>query len=227
MVYDEPVEAGDYVEILVQDSGEGFAADSLQRAFEPFYTTKSGGAGSGLGLSMVYGFVKQSRGYIRLDSEPGHGARVSLLLPTVPINVQPAAQERDGGDRSAADFSGKLMLLVEDDSDVRAVIRNQLTAMGFGVLEAGDADEALALIDSLDGFYGMVSDVMMPGSVDGFDLARTLKQRRPDCRIVLISGYSYEKDPAGEGAQSFTLLRKPFEQDALRQAILQAEACID
>ncbi len=227
VVYDEPVEAGDYVEILVQDSGEGFAADSLQRAFEPFYTTKSGGAGSGLGLSMVYGFVKQSRGYIRLDSEPGHGARVSLLLPTVPINVQPAAQERDGGDRSAADFSGKLMLLVEDDSDVRAVIRNQLTAMGFGVLEAGDADEALALIDSLDGFYGMVSDVMMPGSVDGFDLARTLKQRRPDCTIVLISGYSYEKDPAGEGAQSFTLLRKPFEQDALRQAILQAEACID
>ncbi len=223
VVYDEPVRPGEYVEILVADSGEGFSPEGLLRAFEPFFTTKSGGSGSGLGLSMVYGFVKQSSGYIHLDSEPGRGTRVSLLLPMVSADVQATLEEKAAKADEGADFAGKLMLLVEDDADVRKVIRDQLTGMGFGVIEAGDADEALTLIGNLDGLFGMVSDIMMPGSLDGFDLARTLRQQRPDCRIVLISGYSWEKDPGGEGAASFTLLRKPFEQQALRQAIMKAQ----
>ena len=218
VVYDEAVKPGDYVEILVKDSGEGFSAEGLTRAFEPFFTTKSGGAGSGLGLSMVYGFVKQSSGYIRLDGQIGQGASVSLLLPTVPEEML-ARQLPETSEECGHDFAGKLMLLVEDDDDVRAVIRNQLTEMGFGVIEACDGDEALALTESLDGLYGMVSDVMMPGAVDGFDLARNLNQMRPECKIVLISGYSFENDPRGEGAASFTLLYKPFEKEALRNAI--------
>ncbi len=219
--YDEPVQSGDYVEICVSDTGSGFTPEALQQAFEPFFTTKPGGAGSGLGLSMVYGFVKQSQGYIRIDSEPGAGSTIRLLLPMAPEDLpeQGAASERLPS--ACGDFGGKLMLLVEDDPDVRAVVREQLTGLGFAVLEAGGADEAEELIETLDELYGMVSDVIMPGRLNGFDLARALHRRRPHCRILLITGYAYEHDPQEEG-DSFTILRKPFEQQQLAKALVQA-----
>ncbi|MEH6812977.1 MAG: cache domain-containing protein [Motiliproteus sp.] len=219
VVYDEAVEPGNYIEILVTDSGDGFSEEAKMRAFEPFFTTKSGGAGSGLGLSMVYGFVKQSSGYIRLDRGQGQGARVSLLLPALSkSSISNLSETNEPTTSEITDFSGKLMLLVEDDVDVREVIRTQLRAMGFGVIEAADAQEALNLIPSLDALFGMVSDVMMPGEMDGFDLAKRLHKLRPQCRIVLITGYSFDKQPT-QGPQPFTLLRKPFEPEALRQAI--------
>ncbi|MCW8885147.1 MAG: cache domain-containing protein [Motiliproteus sp.] len=218
VVYDEAVEPGDYIEIQVLDSGEGFSEESMLRAFEPFFTTKPGGAGSGLGLSMVYGFVKQSSGYIRLQSAPGEGATVSLLLPA---HSEPEGEGVETAEPAPGEsFQGELMLLVEDDADVREVVRAQLTSMGFAVLEATDAEEALELAGQLDQLYGVVSDVMMPGSMDGFDLARELRTERPDCRIVLITGYSFDKQPTDD--KSVTLLRKPFEQEALQQAIIQA-----
>ncbi|GGO79990.1 hypothetical protein GCM10011348_15670 [Marinobacterium nitratireducens] len=214
--YDEPVAPGDYVEIRVTDSGCGFSPEAAQQAFEPFFTTKTGGAGSGLGLSMVYGFVKQSCGYIRIDSTPGQGSSVSLLLPastaTQLPDRTPSPAESQSGDK-------ELMLLVDDDPDVRAVVREQLVELGYSVIEAASPDEALQLIDGLDSLYGMVSDIVMPGRYNGFDLARRLRERSPAARIVLISGYSYEQAANDDDTSDFTLLRKPFEKEALRAVL--------
>ncbi len=222
--YDEAVEPGDYIDVSVSDTGEGFSEQGLQKAFEPFFTTKSVGAGSGLGLSMVYGFVKQSSGYIRLDTTPGEGSTVSLLLPALPAGCRQISSPLDAESGSVPEnFERKLMLLVEDDADVRSVIRGQLVALGFAVIEASCAAEALPLIESLDGLFGMVSDVIMPGETDGFELARTLQQRIPTARIVLISGYSFDHDKLDEAGRPFTLLRKPFVIGKLRDALQVAK----
>lgn len=217
--YDEAVVPGDYLEIRVSDTGEGFSEEGLSRAFEPFFTTK-GGAGSGLGLSMVYGFVKQSHGYIRLDSVPGQGAEVRLLLPAVPADYV-----ADGGMEShiqlQGDGEGRLVLLVEDDSDVRDVIREQLSGMGYAVVEAADGDEAQLLIESLPDLYALVSDVIMPGQIDGFELAALINRERPKARVVLITGYSFEQQVRGSTGARYELLRKPFAPEALKRALAQ------
>ncbi|WP_421863817.1 cache domain-containing protein [Motiliproteus sp.] len=214
--YDEPVAPGDYLRISVTDSGQGFDQDSLNRAFEPFYTTKKG-TGSGLGLSMVYGFVKQSRGYIRIDSKPGQGAKINLLLPARSVDPDteiPLPEKLEGkhGD-------GRLILLAEDNADVRAVIVEQLVDCGFAVVEAGDGEEALMLLDSLDELYALVSDIMMPGEIDGYELADRVSLRRPEARIVLITGYAHDQSER-EGGRHYRTLRKPFQANELRRALL-------
>ncbi|WP_084332702.1 cache domain-containing protein [Marinobacterium jannaschii] len=220
--YDELVVPGDYVEICVQDSGTGFDQDALALAYEPFFSTKTNGAGSGLGLSMVYGFVKQSQGYISIASEPGLGSVISLLLPISEAEAEIETAEQEGLGDYASDYSGQLMLLVEDDDDVRAVVRDQLRKLGFGVIEAVDADEAAELIESLDGLSGMLSDVVMPGKFSGFDLARMLYRKAPSSRILLMSGYAYDRETPDQHGISFTMLRKPFEPAALLKALRRA-----
>ncbi|MFC6669203.1 cache domain-containing protein [Marinobacterium aestuariivivens] len=216
--YDEKVQPGTYVEIRVCDSGSGFSPESARQAFEPFYTTKSGGAGSGLGLSMVYGFIKQSKGYIRIDSETGQGSTVSLLLPasSAPEPLPPPDRQL-----REEDYSNQLILLVDDDPDVRQVVREQLVDLGFSVIEASDADEAAQLVEVLDNLYGMVSDIVMPGRFNGFELGRRLYDKQPQSRIVLISGYSYDQDPGDEADGFFTMLQKPFEKEDLQAALRQ------
>ncbi|ANG63757.1 PAS sensor protein [Marinobacterium aestuarii] len=221
---DEPVLPGDYVEIRVRDTGHGFSPRAVSLAFEPFFTTKTGGAGSGLGLSMVYGFVKQSKGYIQIQSALDQGSVISLLLPA--SQAMPQLQAPDGIANPAEDLNdttGKLILLVEDNADVRQVVREQLISLKYNVIEAQDADEACQLIDSLDNLHGMLCDIIMPGTLNGFELARRLHNRQPCSRIVLMSGYSYEQDPGDSSDHFFTMLPKPFEQDAL-QAALRREA---
>ncbi|MBF0374336.1 MAG: PAS-domain containing protein [Alphaproteobacteria bacterium] len=206
--FDVAVPAGDYVQIVVEDDGCGMDAATVSRAFEPFFTTKEVGAGSGLGLSMVYGFVKQSGGFIRLDSAPGQGTRVTILLPAAPPpqdGAEPAPLARPPKARS------RLVLLVEDERDVRAVIRRQLTDLGHKVLEAGDGHEALALLAAVEEVEVLVSDVLMPGGIDGVTLARRARELRPDLAVTLISGWSDER----EGGGGFPLLRKPFDAEAL------------
>lgn len=215
--YDEAVIPGEYLAVSVADTGAGFDSDSLSRAFEPFFTTKSGSS-SGLGLSMVYGFVKQSQGYIRIESQPGEGARITLLLPTCD------AEDTELFYRAADDLSrdvpaaGKLVLLVEDNADVRAVIVEQLMTMGFAVIEAADGNEAIGLVESLPDLYALVSDIMMPGGIDGYELADSVSQLRPDARIILITGYAFDQQPSD--AKTFLTLRKPFSPEALQQALL-------
>lgn len=213
------VTPGSYVRVVVEDTGAGMDAATRGRAFEPFFTTKPTGDGSGLGLSMVYGFVRQSHGTVQIDSAPGEGTRVLILLPR--------ADDTDVADASpsAAEFRARpedLVLLVEDDERVRAVIRRQLTDLGFRLVEAATADEALALLRRVEDFTVLVSDVVMPGTKSGIDLAYEARQLRPPLGILLITGYA-GRDRSGQFDRCpFSILRKPFDRDQLTAALRQA-----
>ena len=212
LAFDETVAPDDYLEIRVADSGCGFAPEALSRAFEPFFSTKA--QGSGLGLSMVYGFVKQSRGYIRLDSAPGEGTTVTILLPRAepaPLEVEaPAPVVADAGR-----WQGQLALVAEDDDDVRQVMRRQLMELGFSVIEAQSGDEAAELVERIEGLGLVVSDIAMPG-LGGIELARRLRAARPDIRVILVSGFSVD---AGEDRSDLVILRKPWDKRDLIAAI--------
>jgi CheY-like chemotaxis protein len=202
--------AGDYVEITVADSGSGMDTQTLARAFEPFFTTKPFGTGSGLGLSMVYGFVRQSGGEIGIDSTPGKGTTVTLLLP----RAYGAVAADGAAEAASADGAGDLVLLVEDDDDVRLLIRRQLLELGYKVLEARDGAEGQALLKSITEIAVLVSDVTMPGPIDGAALARTARAMDARRRIVLISGFSPK-----DRSSAWPTLHKPFSIEQLARAI--------
>jgi signal transduction histidine kinase/CheY-like chemotaxis protein len=211
--FDEPVRPDDYLEIRVTDRGTGFTAEALARAVEPFFTTKA--LGSGLGLSMVYGFVKQSRGYLRIDSRPGEGTAVTLLLPRAePVprmqDADPAATEPQSGG-----WSGQLALVAEDNDDVRQVMRQQLVDLGFSVVEAASGDEAAELVGQIDGLSLLVSDIVMPG-LSGVELVRRARLLRPAMRVVLVSGFAVEY---GDVPADAVILRKPWDKRELVAAI--------
>lgn len=221
LILDEPVTPGHYVEIQVCDSGSGFSDETLIQAFEPFFTTKTGGAGSGLGLSMVYGFVKQSKGYISIHSEQDQGSTISLLLPARPVEQSITDMPETASPSADESLAGKLILLVEDNPDVRDVVRQQLTGIGFDVVDAASADEAVNLIPLLPDLYALVSDIMLPGSMNGIELGQWLRSRTADSKIVLISGYSYQQSSASSIDPPFTLLEKPFASADLKKVLLQ------
>lgn len=220
LLFDEEVKLGNYLDITIQDNGHGFPEEAINKAFEPFFTTKATHQGSGLGLSMVFGFIKQSQGYIRIANNASGGAKISLLLPLLPyeeetnVNITNHAGEII---TQETDFSNKLMLLVEDDHDVRAIIREQLISFGLNVIEANDSDEAEELIKTINDLYGMVSDISMPGNKDGFELATLLKSHSPNCKIVLMSGYFQQQHKLNEDTP--ILLKKPFVANQLFQAL--------
>lgn len=227
--FDETVDLGDYISITILDDGCGFSEHTIKKAFEPFFTTKETHQGSGLGLSMVFGFIKQSKGYIRIANQPQGGAEISLLLPFFTgeknkyyPNKSLSTDDVPLTDTSKAintesNFTNKLILLVEDDHDVRTIIREQLISFGLNVIEANESDEAEQLIDTIDDLYGMVSDISMPGKKDGFELATLLKTRSPNCKIVLMSGYFQQHNTPNKDMP--ILLRKPFEASQLFQAL--------
>jgi signal transduction histidine kinase/CheY-like chemotaxis protein len=207
---------GRYVEIRVEDTGMGMDEATRSRAFEPFFTSKQAGGGSGLGLSMVYGFVKQSGGAALITSAPGKGTTVTLLLPVSSPSRSDARQLR-GPHQSTG--SSRLVLLVEDDPDVRAAIRRQLTDIGHLVIEAPAGDEALAIIEHAAELSVLVSDIVMPGAMDGWRLAELAKRKRPGLRIVLVTGYAEGMDVQGGRHRSFTVVRKPCTKEELATAI--------
>jgi len=219
--FDEKVALGDYLEITIQDEGCGFSEQAMNKAFEPFFTTKATHQGSGLGLSMVFGFIKQSHGYINIANREGDGATISILLPLMRYEKENTSskdtQLSNEKIPAKADFANKLILLVEDDHDVRAIIRKQLIDFGLNVIEANDSDEAEQLIDTINDLYGMVSDISMPGKKDGFELAKLLKSRSPHCKIVLMSGYFQQYNELSK--DTAILLKKPFEANKLYQAL--------
>ncbi len=218
--FDELVPAGDYIAISVSDTGSGFSEEALRWAYEPFYTTKAGTNNSGLGLSMVYGFVKQSQGYIHIDSQSGKGACITLLLPL----SHSAVYSKDARQTSTLgkDLVGKLLLLVEDNPDVRDVVREQLIQLGLHIVEAEDGEEALQLIASLPSLDGMVSDIMLPGGLDGRYLAQQLYHNNPQSIILLISGYAHDSGLQAADGVYFPVLRKPFDQERLSDALRRA-----
>lgn len=210
---------GKYVRIAVTDTGCGMPPEVQARALEPFFTTKSVGKGSGLGLSMVYGFVKQSSGYLRLDSAVGEGTTVEMYLPLA--GEQRAQQAGLPAPLARATGDGRTVLLVEDDDAVREVGERHLAALGYRVLSACNGAEALELFERRSHEIDLVlSDVVMPGPVSGIALARSVRSQAPRIPVLLMSGHSEEAVNAA-GDQSFAdgLLKKPFRFDELATAV--------
>ncbi len=210
------VAPGQYVLIEVADNGSGMDAATLARACEPFFTTKRLGLGSGLGLAMAYGFAKQSGGGISIQSQPGQGTTVLLVLPLATAGPDSDADS----DEVLLPHGGELVLLVEDEPNVRRVVRQQLIDLGYPVIEAEDGEQALEMVDQIIDIAIVVSDIIMPGELNGRQLAEAVLGRRPDMRIVLMSGYTDETD--ADGASDLPVLAKPFVRQDLARALLRA-----
>ena len=184
------VEPGRYATLSVTDTGIGMTPEVLQRAFEPFFTTKGPGKGSGLGLSMVYGFVKQSGGHVQIYSEVGHGTTVRIYLPIRDEDGRVAAG-RPAPAAGAA--SGETILVVEDDQRVRRVSVRRLKELGYGVIEVESAAAALEALGKGDPVDLVFTDVVMPGGMTGVELAQEIRRRHPELKVLFTSGYA---DPA-------------------------------
>jgi CheY-like chemotaxis protein len=210
------IRPGSYVRIEVSDSGVGMSADVIERAFEPFFTTKPAGHGTGLGLSMVYGFVTQSGGALRVYSEPGHGTVVRMYLP----RVGAADDEGEAGDKqppSVPPRGHETILVVEDNEAIRRTVVAQLASLGYRVLDAADGGAALRLLEGNAEEVALVfSDVVMPGYPDGHELADLVETRYPGLRVLLTSGFPGDAwSRVGSGGERRTLLSKPYRMDAL------------
>nr|WP_222935639.1 ATP-binding protein [Pseudomonas marginalis] len=204
---------GDYVELSVSDTGCGIPESLLGRVFDPFFTTKPIGQGTGLGLSMIYGFARQSRGHVTLHSEVGKGTTVSLFLPrfvgeiTPDVTVDPALLPIAN--------RGETVLIVEDDPAVRVLVSQVLSELGYAFVEAGDADGALPIIESSQRIDLMISDVGLPG-MNGRQLAEIGRQVRPDLKVLFITGYAEHAAVRGGFLDpGMQLITKPFTFDLL------------
>jgi signal transduction histidine kinase len=213
---------GNYVMIAVSDSGQGIPAARLEKVFEPFYTTKGVGKGSGLGLSMVYGFVKQSNGHIRIYSEEGHGTTVKLYLPQATgiadaLPAEAGTSELERGDES--------ILIVEDDALVREYVMTQIGRLGYDTMAASNAAEALAIIDGSGRIDLLFTDVIIPGGMNGRQLAIEAQKRRAGLKVLYTSGYT-ENAIVHHGRldAGLLLLAKPYLSSDLARMIRTALA---
>ncbi len=206
--------SGDYVALFVADTGTGMAPDVLARAFDPFFTTKPLGQGTGLGLSMIYGFVQQSGGHVRLRSKEGHGTTVVIYLPRHLGEVDGAAaiDEVAGLPPPAS----AVVLVVEDEPAVRLVVVDILSDLGYTVLEASDGRSALTIVESTTCIDLLVTDVGLPGGMNGRQFADEARRRRPDLKVLFVTGYA-EGSGIGSGvlAQGMHVMTKPFVAAAL------------
>jgi len=211
------VAPGDYVVLVVSDTGSGMAADVVERAFEPFFTTKGVGKGSGLGLSMIYGFAKQSRGHLKIYSEVGHGTTVRLYLPRGKA-LETAAAATAASTESQR--GTETILVVEDDPDVRQLAVTQLRSVGYKVLEAPDGASAISLLGSEARVDLLFTDVVMPGGMTGQQLAQKARRQRPQLKVLFTSGYTPESVVhQGKLDAGIHLLSKPYRRDGLARKI--------
>jgi len=217
------VTAGPYVLIAVTDSGHGIPAGILENVFEPFFTTKDVGKGSGLGLSMVYGFVKQSNGHIKIYSEAGLGTTVRIYLPQAIGLAQPITDEL--ASTSILEGGDETILVVEDDDLVRTFVVGQIQSLGYVALSAVNADAALVIINSAQTIDLLLTDMIMPGSMNGRQLSDAALRRRPSLSVLFTSGYTentvihYGRLDAG-----VLLLAKPYRKSDLARMIRAALA---
>ena len=211
--------AGDYVRLTVGDNGSGMSDEVRARAFDPFFTTKPLGQGTGLGLSMVHGFVLQSGGEIRIDSAPGEGTQVHLYLPRhrlTPVASAPVAAALEPN----LPGRGETILVVDDEPTIRALLVDVMTAQGYQVLEAADAATALALVQPETPLDLLVTDVGLPGTLNGRQLADALRSLRAELPVLFITGYAESQIiGAGDLDTGMRVLTKPFTLDALERRI--------
>ena len=215
------VAPGDYVLIEVSDTGTGMPPDVAAHAFEPFFTTKGPGHGTGLGLSMVYGFVTQSGGHVRIQSRVGHGTTVCIYLPRAVGSAIAGTALASGFDSNALPGGNETILLVEDNAQVRQTAARQLAALGYRTVEAADGDAALHILrESSTPIDLLFSDIVMPGRLNGYELATTALESRPTLRVLLTSGYSGGVNRRRAGpARDLKVLGKPYGLSDLAQAI--------
>jgi PAS domain S-box-containing protein len=211
---------GPFVRIEVADTGSGIKPEFLGRVFEPFFTTKEVGKGSGLGLSMVYGFVRQSNGFVTLHSQPGSGTTVSLFLPETTPPATSAPEPLAGAPCGA----GKI-LVVEDEELVRHYVTEQLQLLGYAVVTASTAPEALELLRGDGDFDLLFTDIVMPGGMSGRALAEQARKLRPSLAVLFTSGYAEDAvSPQGQVVANIPLLAKPYRPDELASMVQRAIA---
>jgi CheY-like chemotaxis protein len=212
--------AGDYAVIEISDTGTGIPSEIIANIFEPYFTTKAVGKGTGLGLAMAFGFVKQSDGHLSVESEPGRGTTFRLSMPRANDSDQPTFSEP----RINKVAGGvETVLVVEDDPTLRRAVARQLTELGYRVREAELADAALGILMSEDQVDLLFTDLMMAGTMDGFDLAAQSVRLRPNLGILLTSGFPGARAPArGLSQAPFCLLTKPYRRDQLATAVRAA-----
>jgi PAS domain S-box-containing protein len=202
------VAPGNYVMLAVSDTGSGMPPEVLARVFEPFFTTKEPGRGTGLGLSMVYGFARQSQGHVRIYSEVGYGTTVRLYVPRA-ASPERIAEQRPATVPSAR--PGERILVVEDNPAVRQVVVMQLTELGYDVIEAPNSESALAILKRGDAIDLVFTDVVMPGGMSGDALARAAQKLRPGLRVLLTSGFAKTQVEGRAPPEEFKhLLSKPY-----------------
>ena len=212
-----------HVAIAVKDTGTGMSAEVAQRAFEPFYTTKEVGAGTGLGLSMVFGFAEQSGGFARIDSEIGRGATVTICIP----RAQGAKKRAPARDREAVlrRGSGETILVVEDNADLREFSNSVLRSLGYEPTGVGDGPSALKELDGDKPFDLLLTDILLPAGMSGIDIAREASKRHRDLKILLMSGFAdHTEIPEDLIERGITMLRKPFRAARLAEMVARALA---
>jgi CheY-like chemotaxis protein len=218
------VNPGEYVMVAVTDDGTGMPKNVLDRVFEPFFTTKEVGKGSGLGLSMVYGFVKQSNGHVAIYSEPGLGTTVRIYLPAIATAAEKTASLVPA--EAAVLATGcEAVLVAEDDPFVRSYAVTCLSSLGYRVIEAVDGRDALQrLSDGVEADI-LFTDVVMPGGINGWELAERARQSRPGLKVLLTSGYALETlAERGRLPRGAVILNKPYRKAELAKRLREALA---
>jgi PAS domain S-box-containing protein len=215
--HDLPV--GQYVSVCVTDTGTGMTTDVIAKAFDPFFTTKPIGEGTGLGLSMVYGFARQSGGQVRIYSELGQGTTMCIYLPRH-ADESTVADEAPKGGELPTDAAGEVVLVIDDDPTVRMLVSEVLTDLGYAVMEAPDGPAGLKVLDSAARLDLLITDVGLPGGMNGRQVADAARVRRPDLKVLFITGYAENavigKRQLGKG---MFVVTKPFQLDKLAERI--------
>jgi signal transduction histidine kinase/CheY-like chemotaxis protein len=208
---------GDFVRLDIADSGIGMSPDTLAHAFEPFFTTKEVGSGSGLGLAQAHGFAKASGGAVRIESTPGRGTTVSLFLPRT---LKTPAYTPELMPQAADDLAGSTaqVLVVEDDDEVAALTVEMIHQLGYDTTRVASAEAALGALADRRSVDIVFSDVMMPGRMNGVELAQEIRRRRPNLPVLLTSGY-VDAARRKAGAQQIKIIPKPYRIDELRDAL--------
>jgi CheY-like chemotaxis protein len=216
---DREMTPGDYIAIHITDTGTGMTPEVLARAFDPFFTTKPLGSGTGLGLSMVYGFAHQSDGQLKIATELGKGTTISIYLPRYIGEAEEAAQRQLAEIRRAD--AGETVVVVDDEPMVRMLISETLKELGYNVLEASDGVSGLKALRSDARIGLLITDVGLPGGMNGRQMADVARQTRPELKVLFVTGYAESAAVASNGRlePGMHVLGKPFAMDALSSKV--------